>query len=429
MKKISVILLGLLTFGLVAVAAALWIPAIREPVFFQLNELRVKVQYALNPPEEAVFVPESQLATIVQATMLAQVTPTPTVTPQPTATVPGPTPTLTPTPTPLPAAVNLTGVRYIDQHGLWNYCAPSTLAMALTYWGWQGERTDVGPVVKPFDKDKNVMPYELADYVHTNTQFKAVVRVGGTLELLKRLVAEQFVVLIEKGIWLKDYNGKLGWVGHYAVITGYDDAKREFMTQDAYYSADYIVTYDDLFTQWRDFNYTYLVIYPENLRTRLNQVLGTAADETASYRAAAQMAADETLKFTGIQQFYAWFNRGSSLVNLLDYTGAAAAYDQAFSLMASLPQDERPWRMMWYQTGPYFAYYYSGRYEDVISLADNTIKSAAEPYLEESFVWRARAKMLLGDTAGAADDVRKSLEYHPGFGPSLELAAQLGIQQ
>ncbi|MRR29054.1 hypothetical protein EG834_01665, partial [bacterium] len=73
MKKMSIILLGLLTLGLVAVAAALWIPGIREPVFFQINELRVKVQYALNPPEEAVFVPESELATIVQATMLSQV--------------------------------------------------------------------------------------------------------------------------------------------------------------------------------------------------------------------------------------------------------------------------------------------------------------------------------------------------------------------
>ena len=428
MKKISVILLGLLTLGLVAVAAALWIPGIREPVFFQINELRVKVQYALNPPEEAVFVPESELATIVQATMLSQVTPTPSATPQPTATLPGPTPTVTPTPTPIPSLVSLTGVRYIDQHGLWNYCAPSTLAMALTYWGWQGERTDVGPVVKPFDKDKNVMPYELADYVHTNTQFKAVVRVGGNLDLLKRLIADQFVVLIEKGIWIKDYNGKLGWVGHYTVITGYDDAKEEFTTQDAYFSANYIISYDELLNQWRDFNYTYLVVYPQNLETRLNVALGTSADEATSFRLAAQTAADEAIKFTGVQQFYAWFNRGSSLANLQDFTGAAAAYDQAFSLLAALPQDERPWRMMWYQTGPYFAYYFSGRYEDVISLADNTIKSAAEPYLEESFVWRARAKMILGDTAGATADVQKSLEYHPGFVPSLDLAAQLGLQ-
>ena len=30
-------------------------------------------------------------------------------------------------------------------------------------------------------------------------------------------------------------------------------------------------------------------------------------------------------------------------------------------------------RMMWYQTGPYFAYYYSARYQDVINLANTTL--------------------------------------------------------
>jgi hypothetical protein len=300
--------------------------------------------------------------------------------------------------------------------------------MALSYWGWQGERTDVGTAVKPFEKDKNVMPYELADYVQTHTQFNAVVRSGGTLEVLKRLIAENFVVMIEKGIILKDYNGKLGWVGHYAVVSGYDDSKSEFITQDAYFSPDYILSYDQLYAQWRDFNYTYLVIYPQDQEDRLMYALGNASDETVGARQAAVTASEEALSLSGVQQFFAWFNRGTSLVSLQDYAGAAGAYDQAFALMAALPEDDRPWRIMWYQTGPYFAYYFTGRYQDVINLADNTINSAAEPYLEESFIWRARARAILGDTTGAAQDVRTSLEYHPGFTPGLELAQQLGIQ-
>jgi len=428
MKKILWGILGLAVAGVLLVAAVLAIPALREPALFQLDKLRVRIQYAISPPQEAVFVPEAQLATIVQATMAAQVTPTPSITPSPTLTPPGPTPTLTPTPTPLPAAVNLTGMRYIDQHGLWNYCAPSTLAMALSYWGWQGSRTDVGQVVKPFEKDKNVMPYELADYVQTNTQFAALVRSGGTLDVLKRLIAEKYVVMVEKGIILKDFNGKLGWVGHYAVVSGYDDASQIFTTQDAYFSADYPVPYDTFFNQWRDFNYTYLVIYPYDQEAKVMRALGSASDEFAAFQQAAKTASAETVSLSGAQQFFAWFNRGTSLVNLQDYTGAAAAYDQAFSAMAALPEADRPWRMMWYQTGPYFAYYFTGRYQDVINLADNTIKSAAEPYLEESFIWRARARAILGDSTGAAQDVRTSLEYHPGFTPGIELAQQLGIQ-
>ena len=50
-----------------------------------------------------------------------------------------------------------------------------------------------------------------------------------------------------------------------------------------------------------------------------------------------------------------------------------------------------PFRMMWYQTGPYFAYYYAGRYQDVINLA-NVNKTIAQPTLEESLYWRGMAE-------------------------------------
>jgi hypothetical protein len=49
--------------------------------------------------------------------------------------------------------------------------------------------------------------------------------------------------------------------------------------------------------------------------------------------------------------------------------------------------------------------------------------------LEESLYWRAMAKVPLGDTPGAVDDLRTSLEVHPGFAPSLELLSQLGFEQ
>lgn len=409
------------------------VPAIRERVFFNLNELRVQARYALNPPQQAVFVPEESIATIVDATMQAF---SHTETPTPTATAaqftPTPTPEFSPTPTltstPLPDKVSLEGVRYQTQHGLWNYCAPANLAMGLSYWGWQGERTDVGPALKPFDKDKNVMPYEMADYVQTNTRLRALVRHGGTLELLKSLVASGFVPLIEKGIVIRDFNGKLGWMGHYSTITGYDEAKRVFITQDSYFEPNFKVTYDDMLWQWRSFNYVFLVIYPPERESELLNLLGDYADPTTAFQIAAANAAEEAVRLNGLEQFFAYFNRGTSLVNLQDYTGAARTYDQAFTLMASLPEKDRPWRMMWYQTGPYFAYYFSGRYQDVENLATTTLDAAAEPYLEESFVWRARARLALGNRAGAAEDVRKSLEYHPGFGPAVELATLLGVQ-
>jgi len=416
MRKIWFILLGLVAMVILGIGIIFTVPSLRESSVFQINKIRTQVKYALAPPQEAVSW-RKQLATMVQATMQAKIpSPTPTLTPTTAEATAAPTQTPTLTPTPLPSAVTLDGVRYIDQHGLWNYCAPSTLAMALTYWGWEGDRTDVGQVVKPFDKDKNVMPYELEDYVNTHTQFKALVRAGGDLDLLKRLVAEEFVVIVEKGIMLKDYNGKLGWVGHYTVVNGYDDAKQQFMTQDAYYSADYPVGYEELLTEWRGFNYTYLVIYPAGQEEKVLRALGPSADTAAGYRIAAQGAGEGSCHTHRVQQFFAYLITAPA-GQPSGYTGAASAYDKAFQLMAALPESDRPWRIMWYQTGPYFAYYFTGRYADVIKLADNTIFYASEPYLEESFIWRARAYAIQGNTGAAETDTARASSSIPVTSP------------
>jgi len=83
--------------------------------------------------------------------------------------------------------------------------------------------------------------------------------------------------------------------------------------------------------------------------------------------------------------------------------------------------------MMWYQTGPYYAYYYSGRYTDVISLADQTLeRMTAEPILEESYYWRGMSYLALGDNERALTEFRDSLKHHPGFGPSLAALEQMG---
>ena len=81
--------------------------------------------------------------------------------------------------------------------------------------------------------------------------------------------------------------------------------------------------------------------------------------------------------------------------------------------------------MMWYQTGPYWAYYYTGRYQDVINLATTTLDAMSEPVLEESYYWRALALQASGDNKGAIADLRASLKYHPGFEPALTQLQQL----
>jgi tetratricopeptide (TPR) repeat protein len=409
---------------LLAAGILLAIPPIRARASYYWDEVRVKIRYAIRPPQEAVFVPQD-------VTPLPSATPSPTPTQMATftpTTTPQATNTPLPTATPLPVTVSLTGFRYMNQHGLWNYCAPANLAMALSFWGWEGDRLDTGHYLKPFEEDKNVMPYEMANYVEDMTNLSVVVRSGGTLELLKLLIANGYPVLVEKGAMIVDYTGKLGWMGHYNYLTAYDDSAQQFLAQDSYFTPDYPVPYATMDEEWLSFNNIFLVVYPPANQEQLFSLLGDYADSQRAEQIALDTANNMTVTETGLRQFFAWFNRGTSLVRLQDYAGGAAAYDKAFELYNLLEPADRPFRMMWYQTGPYFAYYYTGRYQDVVDMVDILIlRRVDKPYLEESWYWRAKAKVALGDVDGAIEDYRTALKYHPGFLPALQDLETLGV--
>ena len=132
-----------------------------------------------------------------------------------------------------------------------------------------------------------------------------------------------------------------------------------------------------------------------------------------NFQYAAELALGEASNLSGREQFFAWFNRGTNLVYLQDYAGAAQAYDTAFTLYAGLPQNERPWRLLWYQDGPYAAYYHTGRYQDVINLAHTTLVNVDKPVLEETYYWRGMAKAALGDRQGAVEDLQRAYTLNP----------------
>lgn len=430
-KWLLIVLLPILCLMAVGIY---YLPPVYDRLSWRVEELVLFVKYQLNPPAQAVFIPqeaEMDLPTIVVTpTSSPDLTPTSPPT-ESVVSLPTYTPVETPasTPTSLPQKTILQGIVYEDQHGRWNYCAPANLSMALSFWGWEGNRDVVGPILKPDDKDKNVMPYEMADYVQEHTDLKVVSRVGGDLAVLKRFIANGFPVLVEKGTFLRDLTGVVSWMGHYQVVTGFDDTQELFITQDSFVKADHPVSYADMIKGWRAFNYAYLVIFPPEKEEEVIALLGSDVDETTNYQNAALKASNEIYGLSGLDQYFAWFNRGSSLVNLQDYAGAAAAYDESFAIYPTIPESDRPWRMMWYQTGPYFAYFYSQRYYDVLYLADGTLNAMqGEQNLEESYYWRAMAKAALGETQGAIADFRTSLEYHPGFDPAIYQLRLLGVE-
>lgn len=451
MKKLSATKRWIFAAALIFVIGVLLAPPARTRLALQYNLLRARVVYYFNPPSDAVFQPSAENAPLTIETALATARAEILLTLAPTSTpafTPMANPSLEPTitPTAIPAQAILPNVIYVDQHGRWNYCGPANLTMALNFWGWSGNRDDVAKIVKPGDgdakkdfiqqgfADKNVMPYELADFVNMQTtEYRALLRYGGTIELIKRLIAAGYPVVVEKGYYERDYAGKVDWLGHYLFTTGYDDARGGFTVQDTYLQPgkDLFSPYDEYEDGWRSFNYLFMVVYPASREAQVLDLLGDWADESWANARALEKSNQEIAQLSGNDLFFAYFNKGTSYVALSQYADAAAAYDTAFALYSQwdTKQANRPFRMIWYQTGPYFAYYYSARYQDVIDLADTTLtKTIATPTLEESLLWRGRAYYVLGDTNAAIKDYRAALQVHVNWFPAMQALQELGLQ-
>ncbi|MFP3854747.1 MAG: C39 family peptidase, partial [Anaerolineales bacterium] len=332
-RRLRLVGAALLALSLLLLLAMLLyqLPFVQDRLGWRISALRADIRYALSPPEQAVFTPNPTLAAVVNTTLAAMTpSPVPTATPGATAL---PTADLSPTvePTALPASAILGGITH--EYQKWNNCGPANLSMALSYWDWSGDQRPVAEYTKPNPRDKNVMPYEMTAYVEEHTDFDALYRVAGDLQLLKTFISAGFPVIIEKGY---EGAGFEDWMGHYEVVSGYDDGAQQFIVQDSYIMADLPVSYAEMEQYWRHFNYTYIVIYPPEREQEVLAILGPDADEEANWQRAAQKASDEIISLSGRPQFFAWFNRGTSLVALQDYAGAANAYDEAYSIYAQL---------------------------------------------------------------------------------------------
>ena len=331
----------------------------------------------------------------------------PTFTTRPTPTAQGlqsteaPTATLAASPTPeLPPQVTLAGFEH--QYQKFNNCGPATLTTALSYYGRPERQAEAAAVLKPDGMDRNVSPYEMSAYIH-QVGLEGTVRVGGTLADLKLLIANGYPVIVEKGF---EPDAEKGWMGHYLLLTGYDEAQGIFVAQDSFLGPDQLVPYKTLDAYWRQFNRLYILPYPVNNEAEINTLIGLE-DYPAMYAVALATARAEAA--TNPNDAFAWFNVGANLVGLDRYAEAAAAYDQA--RVAGLP-----WRILWYQFGPYEAYYYAGRYDEVLALAEATL--AAQDNLEESHYWRGLALQALGSPEEARREFEIALGLNPNFEPA-----------
>lgn len=393
-KRIKIIVFGLA--GLLLLAVALYqIPHVKSVLSWRIE---VWSTYFKN-----IVDPVGKMPTPVPSTPFATFTPEPP-TPTPRATV-----QLTATLPPLPAQVSLPSPKY-EVQGI-NNCGPATLAMTLRMYGWEGDQYDIARIVKPIDKDRNVNPDELRYYILNEAGWlRAEFRVAGDIDLLKRLLAANYPVIVEEASTLdpQDANGPNDdlWDAHYLLVTGYDDTVEVLTAQDPLRGPDKKIPYAQFMADWKPFNYVYMVVYFPQNEDEVKSILGNNWDPDQSRKNAMDIA--QAAVTSDPNDNFAWFNLGSNLVYFDRYQEAAQAYDKAYTI--GLPQ-----RMTRYQFGPFFAYYNNDQIDYLLELTKNTYAPINGYYAEEALLWHGYGLYRKGDYAGALKDWNKALDVHPGY--------------
>ena len=333
---------------------------------------------------------------------------TPTDTPEPL-----PTPLFTPmptrVPTPIPGRVQLTPPAYDEARDKqdWNNCGPATLALYLRYYGWEGDQFDISEVIKPTRDDRNVNVDELVYYVRNHSGWlNAEFRVGGDLEMLKKLLAAGFPVMIEE-TFKTDRQYFVGddlWAGHYLLVTGYDDAAQQFTVHDSEAGPNRKLTFAELDKNWQSFNRVYMLAFPSEMQAALESVLGEDWDVETNRQKALKASEKET-QFDPDNAF-AWFNYGTNLTYFESYNEAAAAFDTARTI--GLPD-----RMLRYQFGPFISYFHSLRTDDLMALTEYALFITRTS--EEAMLWRGWGLYRQGESQDALNLFRAALKIHPEY--------------
>ena len=313
----------------------------------------------------------------------------------------------------IPREHRLFGIRHVQQ--TWNNCGPANITMALSFYSWKEDQEYAASFLKPDREDKNVNPAEMVAFVNEQTNVRAVTRMGGDMDLIKQFIAAEFPVIIETGYAPEGYD----WIGHYRTVVGYDDNLQQFYIYDSYLGtgengAGLAVPYMEFDRDWQAFNRTFIVIYHPDREREVVRILGERADVARSAELALEVAQQEARANPRNQ--YAWFNMGTSLVKLGRYEEAAAAFDQASQIGLHF-------RMLWYQFGPYEAYYNVGRYDDVMALVNVNLNNGGT-YVEETHYWQGMVYAAQGQTDLARQAFNRALGHNPRF-----VAAQAALDE
>jgi tetratricopeptide (TPR) repeat protein len=269
--------------------------------------------------------------------------------------------------------------------------------MLLQYFGRSETQRDAAQFLKPARDDKNVSPSEMVAYAQS-LGFKSRVIHGSDIQLLKTFVANGLPVIAETW-FIPTPNDEMG---HYKLLLGYDS--NTLIYEDSYKGPDTKLDATEFDSLWKVFNRAMIVVWRDDQEALAQSILGERANEKRMFELALGIAQKEI--DANPNDKFAWFNLGTNQLALGNSAAAVKSFDKADSL-------KLPWRMLWYQFGPFEANYAEGNFDSVIRLTTRALKTTGD--LEESYYWRGRAFLALGKKFDAKRDFSIALKLNPNF--------------
>jgi tetratricopeptide (TPR) repeat protein len=316
----------------------------------------------------------------------------------------------------LPASQILDGFSWIHQ-GV-NRCSAAAMTIHLSFYEDVTVETYnelATEKLNTFGADASVRIEEMAAEAEARG-LNAIVRRGGTVDMLRQLVAGGFPALVENSYYEGDDLYR-HWLSHNRILVGYDDATRMFSFQDpllGFPDGDLVTySYEDFDVRWKPFNRDYMVIYTDEQEAALQAILGDQWDD--EFNATWTMnVAQEEIDSGADYQAHSYFNLGWAQLQLGLNEEAAASFDRARELGL-------PMRMLWYEFGPFEAYNAVGRYQDTLNVIHANINVAGnEISIEEWYFYAGQAYEGLGDRERALLNYQVALTRNNNYTAAAE---------
>jgi len=313
---------------------------------------------------------------------------------------------------PPPAEYRLEGLSMLWQQ--YNRCSPTALYMQLSYFGLQGNATDIVRWLNPYTEDMSVRLIELIRYAETQG-LQGLERTGGTIELMQRVVAAGFPILVENAYWHR--NDDNDWMSHNRIMMGYDGGSFYFYDPLLGPGDDhrgYGIRYEEFDRRWKDFNRNYMILYRPEDEARLIEVLGEHWSTSFNALATLEQAQAD---YDATGDALAAYNVGSALLQLDRADEAAQWIDTAREIGL-------PWRMHWYRFEAFEVYHANGRYDDMLELVYEVLPNSTA--IQEVYFYAALAYEGKGDVERAIANYYAALDRNANYPEAQAAIDRLG---